>query len=252
MSAFGVTVIGLAVLVGAATASAETIRLNSTNAIQQPMLALIPVFEQATGHKVQAIFEPTTAVLERLKTGVPSDLVFLIKGSLQGLKQTGFVRAETEKELATVSMGVAVRKGMPVPDLSSVISFQNFLKATPTIVVSRVGASGVEFTKALERNGLGELKSRFVLVEGATPTAEAVARGEGTLAVQMMSELKSVEGVVALGPLPGDFHFQVTVSSAVTAQAGPAASSAAADLVRFLATSVARERLRLSGMEPLL
>lgn len=251
MSVFRSLLVGLAMVAGSSTCFAENLRLHSTNAMQQPMGVLIPDFEKSTGHKVQAIFEPTAAILERLKVGEPCDLVFLIKGGLQGLKQSGFVRAETETELASVSMGVAVREGTPVPDLSSVKSFQDFLKSTPTIVVSRVGASGVEFTKALDRNNVGELKSRLVQSEGATPTAEAVARGEGALAVQMISELKAVKGVIVVGPLPGDFHFQITVSSAIAAQASPGASMAAADLVRFLATPEARQQLRDAGMVPL-
>lgn len=240
------------IFIGAAgSAGAEVIRLYSTNAIQQPMRALIPAFERSSGHQVQAIFEPTAAVMERLKSGGNPDLIFLLKGSLQSLKQSGVVRGDTEKELASVSMGVAVREGVPRPDISSVDRFEAFLKSAPTIAVSRVGASGVEFAKAVDRAGLGEIKGRFLMVDGATPTAEAVARGEAVLAVQMLSELKAVKGVIALGPLPGSYHFQITVSSAVATQATPAASAAAEDLVRFMARPESQEQLRQAGMVPL-
>ena len=251
MQAFHRAALALAFAAVAAGASAENLRLHSTNAMQGAMEAILPAFEKATGHRVQATFEPTNAILERLKKGEGSDVVFLIKGSLQPLKQSGFVRAESEKDLASVSMGIAVRPGTPAPDLGSVDAFKRFLIATPSIVLSRAGASGIEFNKALERNGLGDLKSRVVHVEGATRTADIVARGEGALAVQMLSELKPVNGVVIMAPLPGDFHFQITVSSALTAQAPAGASAAAADLVRFVGTKEAKELLQLAGMEPL-
>ena len=245
--------IGLALLAAfAPPVCADTIKVYSSNALQEAMGALLPMFERSSGHKIDSIFEPTNAILERLKKGEPADVVMLIKQSLQPMRDAGELQPGTETDIARVSMGIAVRQGAPRPDLSSVEAFKRYLGSTDSLVLAKVGASGIEFTKALQKQGLyEELKPRIRTVEGAARTAEWVARGEGQVAVQMMSELRPVAGVQAFGPLPGDFNFQIVLTAAQRAGSSAGASQIAAELIRFISSPAAKEILREKGMDPL-
>ena len=84
----------------------------------------------------------------------------------------------------------------------------------------------------------------------ATPVGEIVAHGDAEIGFQQISELKPVQGIDIIGPLPSELQ-KVTVFSAgiATASKEPAAGKT---LIKFLASPEARAEIVKSGMEPIL
>jgi molybdate transport system substrate-binding protein len=237
------------VLVGAsALAGAAEIRLFSSNALADVLAEVIPEYERSSGNKVVAIIEPTSVIMSRIKNGETADVIILIQQSVQELQRGGRIVANSETDLARTSLGVAVKAGMPKPDIGSIDGFRTTVLRANSIAVSEVGASGMHFRQVLDRLWLAEVvRPKLKLLPGGARTAELVARGEADLAVQMMSELQGIPGVEIVGPLPGDLHYQIVLTAGLDVKARE--SAAGADLIRFLSSLEIAPTFRKKGME---
>ena len=83
----------------------------------------------------------------------------------------------------------------------------------------------------------------------ATPVGEIVAHGEAEIGFQQISELKPVAGIDIVGPLPAELQKITTFSAGIaTVSKEPDAGKA---LIKFLASSAARDAIVKSGMDPI-
>ena len=80
---------------------------------------------------------------------------------------------------------------------------------------------------------LAEIKSRIILAPGSGPATESVAAGNAELVITLFSEIVPIKGVEILGPLPGEFHYDIRF--AVAASATTKNAEAAKALIAFLA-----------------
>jgi molybdate transport system substrate-binding protein len=92
-----------------------------------------------------------------------------------------------------------------------------------------------------------EINAKATIVEQGF-TAERLVSGEADLAVQQISELKQVDGVEVIGPVPLDLQTPAVFSAGRVANAGQA--EAAHRLLRYLASPEVIPVLRQSGLEP--
>jgi molybdate transport system substrate-binding protein len=110
------------------------------------------------------------------------------------------------------------------------------------------GSSGIYVSGLLDRLGIGaEVRPKSVLVRGGY-SADRVASGEAELAVQQISELLPVKGVVLVGPLPAEIQ-SYTVYSAGIAADTPRMPAARA-LISLLRSPEGTAAIRSKGMEP--
>ena len=110
--------------------------------------------------------------------------------------------AESCVDLARSWVGIAVRAGAPHPDITTPAALRATLLGARSVAYSRLGASGILFAQLIERIGIaGEVNARACIIPQGF-TAERLRSGEADLAVQQISELKQVEGVDVVGPIP--------------------------------------------------
>ncbi|VWX61578.1 Aconitate isomerase [Burkholderiales bacterium 8X] len=214
---------------------------------------LRPDFEKRSGYAVKTAYgasmgNASDSIPSRLGRGEPADVVILARSALDALVKDGKVVAGSQVDLVRSSIGLAVKKGAPRPDISTVDALKRTLLAAPSIAYS-ASASGTYFEGEMLKN-LGieaevKPKSRRILSERV---GTVVARGDAALGLQQVSELLPIEGIDYIGPLPGNVQ-RVTVFSAgiATASKQPAA---AAELIRFLASPSAAPAIEKTGLEP--
>jgi molybdate transport system substrate-binding protein len=220
----------------------------STLGLMGAMRSLSSAFEAASGIHVDADFAPTLALLKRLRAGEAADLVILTREGLDEVIGEGRVIADTAADLARSYVGLAVRKGAPHPDITSEAALRRTLLAARSVAYSRLGASGVYFAQLIVRMGIAdEINARATIVEQGF-TAERLVSGEADLAVQQMSELKQVEGIEVIGPVPHALQTPAVFSAGRMVDARQA--EAADRLLRFLASPEVVPVLRQSGLEP--
>jgi molybdate transport system substrate-binding protein len=226
----------------------KMVRVLSTLALKGAMGALAGRYQAATSARIDADFAPTLALLDRLKAGEAADVVILTREGLDGLASQGTVVAASCVDLARSWVGIAVRAGAARPDIATPAALRATLLGARSVAYSRLGASGIFFAQLIERIGIAaEVNARACIVPQGF-TAERLVTGEADLAVQQISELKQVDGVDVVGPIP------LAMQTPAVFSAGRLAASAkvaqADDLLRFLTSAEAAPALRESGLEP--
>jgi molybdate transport system substrate-binding protein len=212
------------------------------------MRSLSSAFAAASGIQVDADFAPTLALLKRLRAGEAVDLVILTREGLDEMIGEGRVIADSAADLARSYVGLAVRKGAPHPDIANEATLRKTLLAARSVAYSRLGASGVYFAQLIVRMGIAaEINAKATIVEQGF-TAERLVSGEADLAVQQISELKQVEGIEVIGPVPQELQTPAVFSAGRMVNAKQA--EAADRLLRYLASPEVVPVLRQSGLEP--
>jgi molybdate transport system substrate-binding protein len=215
---------------------------------------LVPEFERATGHTVVTAYGPSmgttvNAIPVRLERGEPADVLIMVGYALKDLADKGKVIPDSRIDLVKSPIGVAVKAGAPKPDISTADAVKRALLAAKTIAYSD-SASGVYVsTEMFQKLGIAEEMKDKARKIPATPVGEIVAHGQAEIGFQQISELKPVEGIDILGPLPDELQ-RITVFSAgiATVSKEPDAGRA---LIKFLASSAARDAIIKSGMDPI-
>lgn len=226
----------------------EKIRMLSTLGLMGAMRSLSSAYETATGVHIDADFAPTLALLKRLREGEAADLVILTREGLDEMIGEGRVVAASATDLARSFVGIAVRAGRAHPDIATESALRNTLLAARSVAYSRLGASGVYFVRLIARMGIAaEINAKATIVEQGFTAARLVS-GEADLAVQQISELKQVEGIEVVGPIPHDLQTPAVFSAGRMTSAEHA--DAADRLLRYLASPEVVPVLRQSGLEP--
>jgi molybdate transport system substrate-binding protein len=226
----------------------EKIRMLSTLGLMGAMRSLSSAYETATGVHIDADFAPTLALLKRLRDGEAADLVILTREGLDEMIGEGRVIAESAADLARSFVGIAVRAGQAHPGIATEAALRKALLAARSVAYSRLGASGVYFARLIAQMGIAvEINAKATIVEQGF-TAERLVSGEADLAVQQISELKQVEGIEVVGPIPHDLQTPAVFSAGRMANAEHA--DAADRLLRYLASPEVVPVLRQSGLEP--
>jgi molybdate transport system substrate-binding protein len=143
---------------------------------------------------------------------------------------SGNVMKNTQKLLASVPVGVAVKKGAPRPDISNAAAVKKMLldaKAVSYPNATGGAAAGVSFEETLKKLGIyDEVKAKY-----KPGQATLAAKGEVDISVTYLSEIDD-PGVDIIGPLPKDISTPTGLVAFVHTNAkDPAAAKA---LVQYL------------------
>ncbi len=249
MKPYALVSVVLAVLVvPGAFAQAAEIRLLSSNGVHSVMVELLPAFEKATGHKVSVDYYTANQVIDQLKAGEKADLVIITRPTVDGLIKEGKVVPGTDKIVGRSGVGVAIRAGLPKPDISTPEKLKQALLAAKSITFTKTGGSGIHFAKVAEKLGIAaEINAKAKIPEGGA-VGPLVASGEAEMAVQQIPELMAVKEIQYVGPLPKELQTSTVFTTAV--MTGARQPEAAKALVDFLTTPAAVKVFKSKGLEP--
>jgi molybdate transport system substrate-binding protein len=228
------------------------IKVFCTQAFTGVMAKLGPQFERETGNKLVFTYGATGGLVARVNNGEAFDVIIGTKSAVENLAKAGKVVDQGRTDIALAGIGVAVRRGAPKPDLSSVDAFKRALLNAKSIAYTNPadgGASGIYIAELIKKLGMADqLAPKTKLAKGGTSSGTLVASGDAEIAMQMISELIPVPGVEIAGPLPAEIQ-SFTVMS-VGMSAGAADQSAAKRLIVFLSSPAVAPVLREKGLEP--
>ena len=226
----------------------DALRVLSTLALKGAVQGLAGHYQATGGAPIDADFAPTLALLARLRAGEAADVVILTREGLDDLVREGSVTAESCVDLARSWVGIAVKAGAAHPDISTESALRASLLGARSVAYSRLGASGILFAKLIERLGIAsDINAKATVIQQGF-TAERLVAGVADLAVQQISELKQVEGIEVVGPIPHDLQTPAMFSAGRMAASSKMAQ--ADRLLRYLASSEVAPLLRESGLEP--
>jgi molybdate transport system substrate-binding protein len=214
---------------------------------------LLPEFMRTSGTKVttgsgasQGTGPQTIAA--QLARGVPADVVILSREGLNELISAKRIVAGTDVDLAQVGLGVALRAGMPKPDVSTVEAFKQILLKAGTVAVP-ASTSGIWLTENLfPRLGISDRIDVRKTPRGSDAAA-MVAAGDAAVAVMPDSEIMVAPGVEFAGSLVPEIQFMQIFSAAIVA--GSTEIESSRRLIELFASPRAAQAIKKSGMEPL-
>ena len=230
------------------------IKVMTSGTFTASYLELIPQLELLTKKKIitaaTSIGTGENAIPNRLKRGEAVDVVIVADTVLRGFVRDGLVLAGTCTPIARSVIGMAVRAGAPLPDISTVEALKRTLLQAKSIAYSASVSGQYLTTELYQRLGIADQvtsKSRFI--GGGVRVGAVVARGEAEIGFQQISELLPVPGIAHITPLPPEVQ-KVSVFSA-----GVAASTTDSDLahavIKFFASPGAAHAITKSGLEPI-
>jgi len=186
-----------------ARAQSNEINLVTANLIRGPINELIQSFEAKTNTKVKAAYSPGGVAMQKVVRGDAFDLAIL-NGPFTDLLASGNAVNGSATTVASVLMGVVVKKGTPIPDISTPEAARRMLREAKSLTYpdpSGGGAAGVVMEAALKKIGMyDELKTKIVLAPGGSSVA-VVSRGEAEVGFIFLSEINDPD-VVVVGALP--------------------------------------------------
>ena len=215
-------------------------------------LELKPVYERATGHTL--ITEATSMgigeslIPRRLARGERADVVIMDAAALAQSAKDRLVFAESCVDLVRTRIGMAVRAGTPVPDISTVAALKRVLLSARSIGYSSSVSGDYLSRELFPRLGIAEEiapKCRRIIVERV---GHVVARGEIEIGFQQVSELLPIGGITFVGPLPAEVQLVSVFSAGVTAHAKHPDEARA--FVAYLASEASIEVIKKTGLEP--
>jgi molybdate transport system substrate-binding protein len=234
----------------ASTARADEVTLVAPGGIRAAIEKMIPEFERKTGHKVKPTFGSGGGTKRQVANGEPFD-VPIIQPPYPEVLASGHVVAATATPLATVAVGVAVRKGARKPDISTPEAVKRMLLAAQAIAYpdpAGGAAAGVSFEKTLETLGIAEqVKPKIKRAQGGAGAMTMVAKGEVDIGLTFLSEMEDA-GIDAVGPLPREISTPTALVGFLSTRAK--ASAAAKALLEYLSSSQVAAVYKASGMQP--
>jgi molybdate transport system substrate-binding protein len=192
----------LFVLGASHSAAAQTeVTIIGPGGVRAPVEKLIPGFEAKTGYKAKGTYGSGGQTHARIVKGEEFDVV-IVQPPTQDVIDSGNVVKSSEKVLAAVPVGLAVKKGSPKPDISNAAALKKLLLDVKSFSYpdSAGGAgAGVSFDNTLKNLGIwDQVQSK---IKHGQPTL--VASGDVEIGFTYLSEVDE-KVVDIVGPLPKD------------------------------------------------
>jgi molybdate transport system substrate-binding protein len=239
-------------LVGVLLAQAQTsveIMVLSAGAVEPGLRPASVAFEKRTVHAVKVVFAPAPQIRTRIAGGEMWDVVIAPPAVLDEFAKTDKVENE-RVALGRVGMGVAVRTGAPVPDISSVEALKRSVLAAESLVFTR-GSSGVYFEALLKKMGLyDQVERKITRYEDGESVMGHVLKGRGKeVSFGQLTEIRLHvdKGVRLVGPLPAEV--QNYTSYAGAQMTGRPNAEIARAFVRHLGSSDSQAVFAAAGIE---
>jgi molybdate transport system substrate-binding protein len=228
----------------------EPIRVLATGVFATTLRSLAGPFESASGHRLQVAIANAGEVASRVAAGEPTDLVMSSSASIKKLAQQGTLVPD-EVVIGKMRLGVAVRAGTELPDLTSTQTFQTLLQNTAKVAYidpNGGGTSGPFFEKIFTTLGVADaVHAKAILCKDGAEIVRAVASGKATIGMTQASEIIGADGVAFAGYLPNSLNLTTIYSASIAAQ--PKSSTGAATFLKFVTSPVGSDRLRQAGWD---
>jgi molybdate transport system substrate-binding protein len=233
----------------AAPACAAGIKVLAAGGMRPGLNAAAKVFRDKTGIEAQLTYEPPVDLGKRVAGGEAADIVVSSPAVVAELTKSGKVLPDGQMHLGRVGVGVVVREGAPLPDVSSTQALKASLIAAEAVVYN-TASSGTYIDGMLRKIGA------FDQIEG-----KLVRLWDGTAVMHHLMEGKAREfgfggitdilgyrdrGLRLVGPLPAEIQNYANYSAAVIA-ASPNPDAAKAFLA-YLASPEGRALFLANGI----
>jgi len=230
-----------------AAADIRIITPGVVNASGLPVLSAS--YTKTTGKKVAIrVIGMGTIVDEISKMDPSADLVALPFQLMSDVSLAGGLVPHTFSPLGRTRMGLAVKAGAPHPDISTIDKLAVALRGAKAVMHSNPASRTMvaqliaDVLKRPELAGVHEVSTANG-VEGG----QALARGEGDMAIQTISQILPYKEIELVGPLPAELRAWLDLAFAVSSRGKH--PDAARALMQYLLRPESNEVWKPKGLE---
>jgi molybdate transport system substrate-binding protein len=235
-------------IIGASPASCDELKIFGSRVTKMIVEEVGPQFERATGHHLTMLTDVAAVMKRRSEAGEPFDLAVLVNFQADQLISQGKLVGDTRSDIMKAGIGVAVRRGAPIPDIGTVEAFKQTLLAAKSITYLKEGASTIYLDRLFARMGIAEALRPKTVKPETESVSEAVAAGDVALGMIVIPNILSVPGAQLVGPIPEEIQSYIVFTAAVAANSPN--QQAARDLIAFLKSPAAVAAIKAKGMSP--
>ena len=234
----------------ASPASAVEVRIICPGIVYNAALTeLVDDYNKKSGNTAVIVRGVMDKIIPQAKTDTPAaDVVGLPSDLMNTLLLDGGVVGTTYTPLGRGELGLAVKKGAAKPDISTVAKLAAVLKTAQAVMVNDPKGGtmqGVMIDTLLKRP---EFAGVHVVPSSKGEGAQALARGEGDMAIQLVQEILNKPEIELVAPLPVELGGHMDAILAVSSRA--AHPKEAADFIKFLTRPEAKTAWAGKGMKP--
>jgi molybdate transport system substrate-binding protein len=223
--AFGLVLLA-AVAIGSSAQAAE-LRVLSAGAIEPGLKAAVGAFEKQTGHAVQITFNTAPELRKRMDSNPAFDVVIAPPAVIGDFAAAGKL-AETRANVGRVGMGVAVREGAPLPDISNADALKRAVLDAESLVFNRA-STGLYLESLLKKMDVyAQVEGKTTRYADGASVMEHVIKGKGReVGFGAITEilLYQGKGLKLVGPVPAEVQ-NYTAYTAAPLAASPQAALA--------------------------
>jgi molybdate transport system substrate-binding protein len=240
--------LAMGLVVAASPACSDELKIFGSRVTRMMVEDVGPQFEKATGHHLTVLTDVTAVMKRRIESGEPFDLAVLVDFQTDEMIKKGKLVADTRADIMKAGIGVAVRRGAPLPDISTVEAFKQTLLAAKSITYLKEGGSTIYLDRLFARMGIAEALAPKTVKPDTESVSEAVAAGDVELGLIVIPNILSVPGAQLVGPIPEEIQSYIVFAAAVAANTPN--QQAARDLIAFLKSPAAIAAIKAKGMSP--
>lgn len=229
-------------------ASAADIKVLSDGPLRSTLTAIAERFQRETEHKVHLSFGTAPALKARIAGGEPAEILITTGSEAEELTKQGKLSAEGQAIVARVGVGLAIREGVPVPDISTLEALKETLLSADSLIFANL-ASGSHFLKVVERLGISDdVKSKSTqLANGSEVFDEVLKRNGRDIGIGSIIQIMDYgpKGLRMVGPLPAEVQLRTVFTAGVLTSAKE--PQAAREFIRYLRSPESQASFAAAG-----
>ena len=235
-----------------AGAFAAELKVYVSGAMAHALEEISKDFVKKNGHTLDFVVGTTGVLQDRVRKGEKADVIEVTSVGMDQLEKEKLILPGSRTEIAHALIGVAVREGAPVPDISTAEALKRTLLGARSItfVNSRSGGQvSVNLRAMLDRLGItDEVTKKTTFTITGEEAIQRVVKGESEIVLAFVSEILPVKGAKWLGPMPAGLQFPTSYSAAIGA--GSANPELARALIAAIRNAEGRRIISNAGLEP--
>ena len=231
----------------------SSLNILSGGAAQGLVASLLPTFKERTGLDIVGHFGAVGAMADKLREGVPTDIVILTAALVAKLAEEKLVFRTSIAAVGAVETAIAVRAGDPEVSVGNAGALRAALLASDAIFVpdTKASTAGIHMAKVLGDLGIAdEVAPRLrVYPNGATAMRHlAASDASRPIGCTQATEIINTEGVELSGALPQGCELKTMYMAAIAAHAVRA--EAAQTLINLLTAREQHDLRSRTGFLP--
>jgi molybdate transport system substrate-binding protein len=226
------------------------IRVFCSNGIRAAVEKMVPEYERSMGRSIKVQFGASASLKRSIEGGEAFDLAILSSPIVEDLIKEDKIAQGTSVDLAASGIGIAVREGLPKPDVTTAEAIKQTLLRSKSIGYVKEGAGTPAIINLLNSLGISDdVQRKTVFQSGAEQSMANVAGGQIDVAFALISEIVPAPGVQMAGPFPPEFQKRIIMTAGIS---GSTKNRAAANqIIKSLTSAAAATTIKATGLDPM-